>query len=120
MHCGYHNSLHVHAQLYAIKIPIDTTVLLSCIKIICNILLYVVVVYRSIYTQHVCAIFEACPCVHVGEWISGAVCQGLVEFLVNPPAQRRALVSVEELNRVRVPTGSSSSIAPCVCSWRML
>ena len=31
---------------------------------------------------------------YAGEWISGAVCQGLIEFLVNPPTRRNALVSV--------------------------
>ena len=31
---------------------------------------------------------------YVGEWISGAVCQGLVEFLVNQSTRRGALVSV--------------------------
>ena len=57
-----------------------------------------------------CAILEACCCVHAGEWISGAVCQGLVEFLVSPPTQRRRLVSVEVVKRVRVPAGSSTTL----------
>ena len=50
--------------------------------------------YNIICVPYMCSSEGILLCLNVGEWISGAVCQGLVEFLVNQSTRRGALVSV--------------------------